>query len=137
MSIQCYPPDTGLIGVRLSMEDIRAILRQINNGQRSFRPASDSHADMEAFQDVAKALAFANSKGFLDGYVSRKESYTGNRWYVLAMVKNGLTYRGQQHLEQPELSAAPTQPEILQLKPNFHGLGIDLKALWRWLRGKT
>lgn len=119
------------------MEDVRAILQQIHDGQRSFRPVSDSPADMEAFQDIAKALAFADSKGFLDGYMSHQESYTGNRWYVLAIVKNGLTYPGQQYLAEPEVPTASVRPEVLQLKPNFHGVGIDLKALWRRMRGKT
>jgi hypothetical protein len=119
------------------MEDLRSILQKIDGGQRSFRPASDSPTDIAAFQDVAKVLAFADSKGFLDGYISRQESYTGNRWYVLAMVKNGLTFPGQQYLAQPEPPAIPSQPEVLQLKPNFYGISVDLKALWRRMRGKT
>jgi hypothetical protein len=34
-------------------------------------------------------------------------------------------------------SATEPDPEqILQLKPNFHGVGIDLRALWRRWKGK-
>jgi hypothetical protein len=35
----------------------------------------------------------------------------------------------------PNGDVAP-QPEVLELKPSFHGMTVDLKALWRRLSGK-
>jgi hypothetical protein len=119
------------------MKDLRTLLLQIKDGKKSFGPASNNPADMEAFQDAAKALAFANDEGLLDGFASHKESYTGNRWYTVVMIRNGLSYKGQQYLEQSDVPQALPQPEIVQLRPNFHGIGIDLKALWQRLKRKT
>jgi len=117
------------------MVTLESVLAEIAEGRTSFGPAGQSESDIEAFQEIAKILEYANAQGFLDGYASHKESYTGHRWYVRVMVPNGLTYQGQQRLQLPPKDTSAQQEEIVQLKPNFHGLGIDLKALWRKLRG--
>ncbi|MET4570692.1 hypothetical protein [Rhodanobacter soli] len=119
------------------MTDLRGLLQQIKDGKKSFGPASNSPEDMAVFQDIAKALAFANDEGLLEGFASHKESYTGNRWYVVVMVKSGLSYQGQQYLEQPAKPPAPAPGDIVQIKPNFYGISIDFNALWRRLRGRT
>lgn len=116
------------------MTTLESVLAEIARGKTSFAPSGQGEGDIEAFQEIAKILEYANAQGFLDGYASHKESYTGHHWYVRAMVRNGLTYQGQQRLQLPPKKTKVHQEEIVQLKPNFHGLGIDLKALWRKLR---
>jgi hypothetical protein len=118
----------------MSVATLESVLGEIAGGKTLFTPAGQSEEDIESFQRVAKILEYANTHGLLDGYASHRESYTGHRWYVRVMVKNGLSYAGQQRLQSPPKSVEDSQEEILQLKPNFHGMGIDLKALWRRLR---
>lgn len=117
------------------MVTLESVLAEIAQGKQSFAPTGQSEGDIAAFQETAKVLEYANAQGFLDGYASHKESYTGHRWYVRVMVPNGLSYQGQQRLQSPPQNMGAKQEEIVQLKPNFHGLGIALKALWRKLRG--
>lgn len=51
-----------------------------------------------------------------------------------AIVVRGLTSKGHDalsRLRNPDTAQPETRSEILTLKPNFHGVGIDLKALMR------
>lgn len=119
------------------MSNLIFLLQKIKDGEKSFRPTSNSTEDMNEFQSVAKALLFANEEGLLDGFHFHKESHTGNHWYDLIMVKNGLSYKGEIHLDL-HLNPPKEKPEeILELKPSFNGMSVDLKALWRRIRKKT
>ena len=120
------------------MTNLRDLLQQIKNGKKTFAPASDSPTDMEPFQDVAKTLAFANDKGFLEGFAAHKEHRTGNRWYTEVMVKNGLSHQGLEFLEQPTKPQprASISDDIVKVQPNLYGIGINFNALWRRLRRK-
>ncbi|OGA43249.1 MAG: hypothetical protein A3G24_17825 [Betaproteobacteria bacterium RIFCSPLOWO2_12_FULL_62_13] len=114
------------------------ILQEISDGRKSFTPCGSSEADMVEFQPVAKALAYANSQGYLDGFLIHKESSTGNSWYDSVVVKNGLTHSGEEFLREPHSSAGSELDQIIQLKPEVYGVGIDLKALWRrWKNRKS
>lgn len=82
------------------MQDLRDLLQSIKSGIRSFAPSSATASDISIFQETAKALVYANEQGYLDGFVCKKESTTGNRWYIHALVLNGLTYEGEAYLKE-------------------------------------
>lgn len=91
---------------------------------------------MEAFQHIAKAFAFAKREGYLDECVIHRESESVNNWYDLVVVPNGLSHKGEGFLLLR--SAGPEQrlEEVIEIRPNFAGVGINLRALWRRYRGK-
>lgn len=118
------------------MAILRELLESVRSGERAFRPASPSPEDMEAFQPIAKAFAFAKQEGYLDECVIHRESRSANSWYDLVVVPNGLSHKGESFLLQP--SAGPEQrlEEVIEIRPNIAGVGINLRALWRRWRGK-
>ena len=121
------------------MDAIRQLLTEIKEGKSSFRPDGDSKDHMTDFQSVAKMLIYAEQEGWLNSIKVHKESMTANNWYDLIIVQGGLSYKGEQYLTNPPAangSSSDSQEDIIELKPNFMGLGINLNALWRYLKKK-
>ena len=128
------------------MEDLRKLLIQVREGRTSFTPDGPSKEEMIAFQPIAKALIHAKQMGYLEDCHARKESRTGQGYYALVMLRGGLSYLGEKFLEQSpagennagSLQQPQSTEDVIDLKPNFFGLGVNLNALWRKLRrGKT
>jgi len=117
------------------MDIVKHVLSEIKDGNSKFTPISDSKSDMEDFQAIAKLLIHADQQGWLNSIKVHQESRTKNSWYDLVFVQNGLSSKGEQYLNSiaPSEKAAPeTQEDIVELKPNFMGLGLNLNALMRW-----
>lgn len=120
------------------MTALRSVLEEVRDGRTSFEPVGTGEQEMREFQPIAKMLAYANRQGFLENFVPHKESQTGNDWYDLVVVSGGLTFEGEEFLSAPDPAVEERMEEIIQLKPNIYGVGIDLNALWRrWKNGKT
>lgn len=114
---------------------------------------SDFPADKyEEFQAIAEGLVQARATGFLyEVAVERSKARDTYGHVTRVLVAGGLTPSGKQWLQEDaeyeekkkawalakaakqsvEKQPVEKQPEILQLKPAFMGVGIDLKALWR------
>ncbi|UXY16712.1 hypothetical protein N8I74_06735 [Chitiniphilus purpureus] len=108
---------------------------------------SDAYND---FQAMAEALTEAKTAGLLyQVAVQRSRARATYDHAKTIVVSGGLTPKGREFLEAakvpPPEAATPTPAgvekpaEILQLKPTFAGMSIDLKALWqKWKsRGGT
>ncbi len=119
------------------MTTLRSLLEEIKSGVLAFKPVSEKEADMWDFQPIAKALEYANSEGFLEGYLPHKESTSGNRWYDMVLVEGGLSHKGEMFLANPNPEVEEKMESIIQLKPNIYGIGIDLNALWKRWRGRA
>jgi hypothetical protein len=101
------------------MNDLLILLQQIKAGKTSFTPRTSAEEDLCAFQSLAKALLFADEQGYLDGFLPHKQSTTRHGWYDCVLVKNGLSYLGQQFLEQTNIAStdpisADTRTELLE-----------------------
>ncbi len=121
------------------MDAIRQLLTEIKEGKSSFRPYSDSKEHMVDFQSVAKLLIYADQQGWLNSLKVHMGSRTANSWYDLVVVQGGLSYKGEQYLINPPVvssTSSEAQEDIIELKPNFMGLGINLNALWRYFKKK-
>ena len=107
-------------------------------------PEAGDYAD---FQAMAEALLEAKESGLV--YEAKAERSKGRETYghvKQVLVAGGLTPKGKTLQEQSRTMPAtaelePTardlkEPEILQLRPTFAGMSIDLKALWRKWRVK-
>ena len=116
------------------MNILLELLQEIADGRSSFSPASSAETDMVEFQPIAKVLVFANKQGYLDGFLMHKESSTANGWYDSILVRGGLTYEGEQFLQLPKTELENEANEIIRLKPEIYGIGVDLNALWRKLK---
>ncbi|QBG48453.1 hypothetical protein EGM51_13995 [Verrucomicrobia bacterium S94] len=123
------------------MNAIELILREISNGRKSFIPVDSTQESMEDFQSIAKLLIYCEKQSWLDSIKPKKESRSGNDWYETVPVLGDLTYEGEQYLES--LASKNTNSEnspkedIIELKPNFMGIGINLNALIRWRKTKN
>ncbi len=119
------------------MDVLKEVLGEVKNGKKSFKPTGSSKEQMEDFQSVAKLLIYANEQKFLGSFLLHKESRSGNMWYDLIQA-NGLSHKGDLFLlSNATESCDPLINEIVQLKPNFYGLGIDLNAVIRWWKART
>lgn len=119
------------------MDAIKHLLTEIKKGRKAFKPASDSKEEMEDFQSVAKLLIYADKEGWLNSKKVHQESRTANNWYDLVLVQNGLSHKGEKYLENgPTVNSTSSenQEDIIELKPNFIRLGINLNALWRYIK---
>lgn len=122
------------------MEDLRELLSQVNEGITSFKPKGNTKEELVEFQSTAKALLYAKDLGYVEECKSIREHVTGNAYHTVIITRGGLTYLGIRYLKQQntipqnKLSAAE---EIVELRPNFFGLGVNLRAFWRWLIRKN
>ncbi len=55
---------------------------------------------------------------------------------TLAKVKNVEGLRAKDNEAGVEQEVRKAEEDVVELKPNFMGLGINLKALWRKILGK-
>jgi len=113
------------------MGALRSLLEEIKAGTTTFRSSSEQEPDMLDFQVIAKLLDYANSEGLLVDFSVHRESKSGNRWYDLAHVKGGLSHKGEMYLARPSEEVEKKAECIILLKPNIHGIGLDLIALLR------
>ena len=94
---------------------------------------------MEDFQSIAKALIYAYEKNLISKIFPHQESTTGNRWYDLVLVENGLSFEGieyKNNLSAKSKIISSSTDDIFILKPSFMGVSIDLRAAYRWYTNK-
>lgn len=116
------------------MNTLVSVLEEIRSGKITFRPKGDRESDMRDFQPIAKLLIYAHQEGMITSCTPHQEKQSSHSWYDCVIVQRGLSHKGDMFLASP-----PSTPdekelnEIVQIKPNIYGVGIDLKALWkRW-----
>ncbi len=121
------------------MDFIRQLLKEIDDGKKTFKPVSVSESDRKDFQSVAKVLVHANQQNWLDSFSFVKENWSGNHWYDLILVNSGLSYEGQLYLNNtPNISNenSATGNDIIEIKPNFMGIGVNVNELLRWWKNR-
>ena len=80
-------------------EKLSQLLRRIHNGESIFRPEDSSVAALERFQESAKILKHASDIGLLEETLFSRNQSTGKDCYDFIRLKNGLSFRGMQYLE--------------------------------------
>lgn len=113
---------------------LEELLQAVRDGERSFRPASSGPEDMKVFQAIAKAFVFARDEGYLNRCTIHEERQSGDDLYDLVVVQGGLSHKGEEFLTNPHIDAERRLEEIVELRPNIGGFGINLRALWRRFR---
>ena len=114
------------------------VLIAVRSGKLNFSPESDSEEALREFQLPARALVYAEEEKLLGHLVAHKNALHGELLYDLIVVVEGMTHRGEMFLAEPESQSQKERQleEILELRPNFMGLGINIRALWRKFFGK-
>ena len=119
------------------MEPLIKLLQAINSGLLTFKPLGNSEKEMTDFQSVVKLLQYAEGKGLITKIKIHTESRTRHEWHDLALVQGGLTIEGMGYLNSLSTEDEPKakiNEDIIDLKPNFMGLGININALIRWFK---
>jgi hypothetical protein len=120
------------------MDRLRSVLEQVQGGKKAFLPEDSTPQALASFQPIAAALKHANDIGYLSAVfrVSKMIDSHGN--VLEAIVTSPLSHQGLVYLEAPVLTQkqqqVPKEPDVLQLKPNIWGIGIDLRAAINWLK---
>lgn len=118
------------------MDQLREVLRQVQQGKKSFSPEASTPEGVKAFQPTAAAIKHASDLRYLSA-VFRQSKMIGTHGCILqAVITSPLSYTGTQFLAS--LHGAQDQPkstdaEVFQFKPSFWGMSIDLKALYKKL----
>ena len=121
------------------MDPLHEILQTINNGTTTYKPLGNSEEEMKDFQSVVKLLQYAEKKGFVGKLKIHTESRTRHSWNDLVFVQGGLTYEGLEYINNKHSANSGAEEKIgdvIELKPNFYGIGMDLRAFGRWLKKK-
>lgn len=79
------------------MDMMERVLRAVQAGEQSFKPASDSLEDITSFQVVADAVIYAHQKGYLRDCKPMMDAGPGGRFYVY-VLGCGLTHPGREFL---------------------------------------
>ena len=132
------------------MSALRRALEVAQEGTKEFRSPASNALGYAEYQETAEALLEAKEAGLV--YEAKEERSAARETYrhiKRVLVAGGLTPKGKIALQdfhtprpvlEPEAttsrSAERNEPEIIQLKPTFAGISIDLKALWRKCRAK-
>lgn len=124
---------------------MKEILRRIQSGESSFKPTDDSPEALRDFQPLAKRIISAHERGFLVQAHFLKSNMRSTYGHVMQIITHGgLTFEGEQFLlseperqDYPESRGIPEEPreDILILKPNLWGMGLDLNAGIRRITG--
>lgn len=85
---------------------LHEVLRKIHLGVTSFEPDSSSPDDIKNFQSLAKTIVHAHSQGYIDQMIPQRDFTSVNGDYAVILVSGGLTYNGEQLLQQ--FSGKPT-----------------------------
>ena len=105
------------------MDDLRNILRQVQEGKASFAPTGPSEEEMKTFQPIAKALLYAHQMGYLEECHAKREYVTGRGYYVLVLVRGGLSYIGEAFFrEEPAGGGKATNPRQVPDREDTFGL---------------
>lgn len=119
------------------MNPLYEILQAINNGLTTYKPIGNTEEEMRDFQSVVKLLQYAEREGFVEKLKIHTESRTRHSWHDLVLVQGGLTFEGMEYIKnKPFLDKNNAEEDIIELKPNISGIGIDLRALGRWIKKK-
>jgi hypothetical protein len=101
-----------------------ALLLRIKGGERSLQPNSQSQADIQSFQDVARELDWLFRQGYLQSLKSLRESQSGSRHIAVVQVGD-LTYEGVLLLEHLQSESLTDERENMNTKQ-------DRAALHPW-----
>lgn len=112
------------------------LLAAVRTGKLEFFPQDESETSLREFELPAKALFYAEEEKLIGRISPHKNALYGEWLYDMLIVAEGLTYRGEMYLADPEPQKERQLEDILELRPNFMGLGINLNALWRKYFGK-
>ena len=119
------------------MQLLKILLKRIQNGERSFAPENENEID--EFQSTAKRLLFAHENGYIEK-MSQSKSYRVAGGLVNAVIiSGGLTFKGERYLEQAnnDINTANQSEDIIEVKPSFWGVSININALCRKWRKKN
>ena len=121
------------------MELMKQLLEDVKNGKNSFEPLSSTLNDLKEFQLIAKRLISAHESGYIAELKCQKDYRVAGGLVNKILVLNALTIEGEHFLSSKSVAENQTRSEedIIDLKPNFFGLGVNINALWRQLTNKN
>ncbi len=124
------------------MEQMKEILKRIQNGETGFSPVGGSQEALRDFQPLAKRIISANERGFLTRAAFSK-NYEYGVYYIDDIVVGGLTFEGEKFLEsqqnevkQSVPASTDKQSELIKWEPKFLGFKLEgnelIRRLQRW-----
>lgn len=76
--------------------DMMEFLKEVASGKTGFHTSSDAIDDLATFQQLAEVALQAEALGYVDAIETRKESFTGHRFYSIVIIRRGITNTGRE-----------------------------------------
>ncbi|MBU1308519.1 MAG: hypothetical protein KKE30_03170 [Gammaproteobacteria bacterium] len=120
------------------MQQLKNILNFIQSGKISYQPERDDFDSLTKFQEIAKRILYAKSQGWIHDVKYQTDYRHPGRLIRNIIVLGGLTFQGEQLLKSRIVGDgnAAFEEDIIELKPNIAGIGVNLNAAYRWFKSK-
>lgn len=120
------------------MQQLKDILNLIQSGKISYQPENDDFDSLVKFQEIAKRILYAESQGWIHSVKHQTDYRHPGRLIRNLIVLGGVTFQGEQFLKSriEGQEKASFGEDIIELKPNIAGIGVNLNAAFRWLKNK-
>jgi hypothetical protein len=76
--------------------DMQWFLKEVASGKTGFRTSSNAIDDLATFQQLAEVALQAEALGYVGAVETRKESFTGHRFYRVVFIRRGITDIGRE-----------------------------------------
>ncbi|MCG7569292.1 hypothetical protein MHM89_05055 [Pseudoalteromonas sp. CNC9-20] len=119
------------------MKLLKELLQRVREGQSSFSPKDESLESLQEFQPIATRLISAYEQNYIQELKHSKSYRVAGGLVNAVIISGGLTFEGEQFLQTEKGSSQQTKgsEDIIDLKPNFFGIGINLNAIYKkWIK---
>ena len=120
------------------MQQLKDILSLIQSGKIRYQPEKDDFDSLVKFQQITKHILYAKSQGWIHDVKYQNDYQHSGRLICNLIVQGGVTFKGEQFMKSRIAASSSTsfEEDIIELKPNIAGIGVNLNAAYRWLKNK-
>jgi len=115
------------------VQQLKDILNLIQSGKISYQPENGDFDSLVKFQEIAKRILYAKPQGWINDVKHQTDYRHPGRLIRNLIVLAGVTFQGEQFLKSriEGRENASFGEDIIKLKPNIAGIGVNLNAAFR------
>jgi hypothetical protein len=120
------------------VQQLKDILSLIQSGKISYQPERNDFDSLVKFQQIAKRILYAKSQAWIHDVKYQIDYQHSGRLVRNLSVQGGITLEGEQFIKSRIAAGERVtfEEDIIELKPNIAGIGVNLNAAYRWFKNK-
>ncbi|ODB33958.1 hypothetical protein BB427_20345 [Pseudoalteromonas sp. BMB] len=117
----------------------KELLQRVHQGELSFSPKDESLESLHEFQSIATRLISAYEQNYIQELMHSKSYIVAGGLVNAVIIQGGLTFEGEQFLQTEKESSQQTKgaEDMIDVKPNLFGVGINFNAVYKRLLKKN